>query len=86
MEQQRIVVDWKEKTNDQQLLSEAGVVKKSKVIVLQKKDLVENEENNVVVVVEYNGEKYEYPMNKEEEFIDLIMRFLDVLDCLLLDP
>ena len=69
-------MDWKEKKDDQQLLSEA----KSKVIVLQKKDLVENEENGVVVVVEYNGEKFEYPMNKEEEFIDLILRFLEVLE------
>ena len=68
-------MDWKEKKDDQQLLSEAGVVKKSKVIVLQKKDLVENEENSVVVVVEYNGEKFEYPMNKEEEFIDLEKAF-----------
>ena len=46
--------------------------------MLQKKELVENEENSVIVVVEYNGEKYEYPMNKEEEYIDVILRFLDV--------
>lgn len=71
-------MDWKEKTNDQQTLLEAGVLKKSKILVLQKKELVENEENSVIVVVEYNGEKYEYPMNKEEEYIDVILRFLDV--------
>lgn len=71
-------MDWKEKTNDQQTLLEAGVLKKSKILVLQKKELVENEENSVIVVVEYNGEKYEYPMNKGEEYIDVILRFLDV--------
>lgn len=72
-------MDWKEKTNDQQTLLEAGVLKKSKILVLQKKELVENEENSVIVVVEYNSEKYEYPMNKEEEYIDVILRFLDVV-------
>ena len=77
--QQRIIVDWREITNDALTLSEAGFVKKSKVTVLQKRDYSTNPEDITVVRVEYEGETSEYTMNKEQEFTELVCMFFQVL-------
>lgn len=75
---QRIIVDWREKTDDSETLGEAGLTRKSKVVVHQKKELSTNPDDVVMIPVEYNGEKTDLPMNKEQDGMDLILSFFHV--------
>lgn len=77
-EQQRIVVDWKEKSNNDETLGEAGLTKKSKVIVCQKKELSSNPEDIIPISVWYNGETTVMKMNKEQDAFDLVLAFFKV--------
>lgn len=78
-EQQRVFSDWKELTNDDLTLQEAGITKKSKISILEKKELINSPEKIVSVSVEYNDEKEEIEMNEEQYFVDLIVAFFQVL-------
>lgn len=78
-EQQRIFSDWKEATNDDLTLQEAGITKKSKISILEKRQLINSPENMVSVSVEYNDEKDEIEINKEQYFVDLVVTFFQVL-------
>ena len=71
-------MDWKEKSNDNETLGEAGLTKKSKVVVCQKKELSSNPEDMIPISVLYNGETTVMNMNKEQDAFDLVLAFFKV--------
>ena len=71
-------MDWKEKSNDNETLGEAGLTKKSKVVVCQKKELSSNPEDMISISVLYNGETTVMNMNKEQDAFDLVLAFFKV--------
>ena len=71
-------MDWKEKSNDNETLGEAGLTKKSKVVVCQKKELSSNPEDMISISVLYNGETTVMNMNKEQDAFDLFLAFFKV--------
>ena len=71
-------MDWKEKSNDNETLGEAGLTKKSRVVVCQKKELSSNPEDMIPISVLYNGETTVMNMNKEQDAFDLVHAFFKV--------
>ena len=77
-ELQLIITDWREVTNDELTLAEAGFVKKSKVTVAMRRSHSENPENIVTIRLEYEGSTYTISTHKDQEFTVLVCQFFKV--------